>query len=170
MADATEPPFRTYTRLVIETDVVGAMLEQRHELLSLFEPLGDQALNTLHPPYTWTLRQVLGHIIDTEHVFGYRALCFSRGDRQPLPGFDQEPYVAQGEFTNRSLPSLLRQWSGLRDAHLEMFRHMAEPAWSKRGPAAGVEWSVDDLARAIVGHARHHLTIVRKRLAIASPS
>jgi hypothetical protein len=102
--------------------------------------------------------------VDTERVFGYRALRFARGDETPLPGFDEALFVANGGFGERPMASTLRELVAMRDSHVELFGSFGPGAWARRGMAWELTWTVDDLARAIVGHARHHMAIVRKRL------
>ena len=164
MSEAKEPPFKRYLELARDADVVGAMRAQLGEVAGLIGEIPEAEGDRLHAPYTWTIKQVAGHLIDTERVFGYRAMRFSRGDVTELPGFDQDSFVERGGFGNRTLKDLSAEFEAVRRGHVLMFENLPEGAWGKRGRAAGWEWSVEDLARAMVGHVRHHVGIVRKRV------
>ena len=162
-----EPPFKRYLELARDVDVLGAMRGQLGELGSLTAGISEEEGDRLHPPYTWTIKQVIGHVIDTERVFGYRAMRFSRGDQTELPGFDQDLFVARGAFEKRTLKDLAGEFEAVRRGHLFMFENLPDGAWRRTGRAAGWEWTVENLARAMLGHMRHHVGIVRKRVGMA---
>jgi len=160
--------FGTYINLVPEEDVVGAMAAQLDEMLALLRPVPEAVGNVRHPPYTWSVKEVVGHLADSERVFGYRALRFARGDATPLPGFDENAYARMAEFDRCSLSGLVAEFEAVRRSHLSLFRHLPEPAWERRGVANNTTLSVRALAYVIVGHVRHHGVILRKRLAASS--
>lgn len=156
--------FERYTVLVNESDLVGALITQVATARTLLGALTDARASQADPPYTWTIKQVLQHLIDAERVFGYRALRFSRGDVTPLPGFDENAYANAIDVSGRTVSDLLDEFDALRRSHVLFFKNLAQDAWTRKGTASGIEWSVTDLAKALVGHARHHLQIVEKRL------
>ena len=162
------PYYGKYMVLVPDGDIVGAMDAQLKEMLDYFRPVADAQASVPHPPYTWTIKEVVGHINDCERVFGYRALRFARGDRTPLPGFDENAYAPEGQFNRLRLPDLVSELEGLRRSHIAMFRNLPEAAWSRVGEANGNPVSVKAIAYILVGHVRHHMAIVRKRLAPAA--
>jgi hypothetical protein len=164
MSDAADPPFKRYLEFARDADVVGAMRGQLGEIASLIGGISEDEGGRLHPPYTWTIKQVVGHVIDTERVFGYRAMRFSRGDGTELPGFDQDLFVEWGGFEKRTLGDLIGEFEAVRRGHLLMFENLQDGAWEMTGRAAGWEWTVENLARAMVGHVRHHVGIVRQRI------
>jgi hypothetical protein len=166
MTQSNDPPFARYLALVTEPDLVAALREQSDETADLVRRVPQQEGDRVHPPYGWSIKQVLGHLIDTERVFGYRAMRISRGDATPLPSFDQDAFVAGGGFDKRSLQDLGDEFESLRRAHVIMFQHLPEGTWSNAGTASGLTWTVENLARAMVGHVRHHSIIIRKRLGI----
>jgi len=164
MSNAADPPFKRYLELARDSDVVGAMRGQVEEVVSLLGGVSEEDAARLHPPYTWTVKQVVGHLIDTERVFGYRAMRFSRGDQTELPGFDQDLFVAGGGFEKRTLRDLSSEFDAVRRGHVLMFENLPAGTWGKSGRAAGWDWTVENLARAMVGHVRHHAAIVRTRV------
>src|SRR4051812_32331566 len=159
-------PYSSYVALVPEAEIVPAMRAQLVLEFALLKTTPEAELSRRHPPYTWTIKQVVGHLIDAERIFGCRALRFARGDRAPLPGFDENRYVELGDFDRRSPSDLLSEFDIIRHSHLFLFANLSAEAWDRRGVASGHEVSVRALAYIMVGHVRHHLAIVRKRLSL----
>ena len=133
--------------------------------MALLSGVADKDASVCHLPYTWTIKQVVGHLTDCERVFGYRALRFARGDRTPLPGFDENNYARFAESDQRSLHDLAAEFEAVRKSHLYLFHNLPPDAWKQRGSANGNDVSVRALAYVIVGHERHHTAILRQRLA-----
>jgi hypothetical protein len=111
----------------------------------------------------WTLKEVLGHLIDDERIFAYRLLCVARGEDAELPGFDENRYAAHGEFERRPLEDLLAEYVGVRAATLLLLRGLPSAAWARRGRVNGYECSVRGLAFHIAGHELHHVRVLRER-------
>lgn len=160
------PYYETYIALVPQPDILPALQSQLDEFVSLGQQIPEIEAGVRHPPYTWTARQVIGHLIDTERIFGYRALRFARGDATPLPGFEQEPYVATGDFDRRTVLDLCAEFEALRRSHIHFFENLSDDAWARRGVASENEVNVRALAYMMVGHVRHHGSIVKKRLGL----
>lgn len=116
-----------------------------------------------YAPGKWTVKEVLGHLIDGERVFACRALRFARADRTPLPGFDENDYVPRGEFGRRSLDDLVEEFRAVRSGTIALFAGLPEEAWDRRGSANDAEVSVRALAWILVGHEIHHGRVVRER-------
>ena len=161
--------YARYIDSVSETDIVTAMQTQRLELVARWRTIEPAATTIIHPPYQWTLRQVVGHLSDGERVFGYRALRFSRGDESELPGFDENLYVRNADFDHCPWADLVAEFDALRHANCLLFRHLDAEAWHRSGIASGQRVSVRALAYIIVGHVRHHGRIIESRLAGAHP-
>jgi hypothetical protein len=158
------PPYAAYVSLATEHDIVAALATQLDETLSLLRGLPEATANTRHAPYTWSLKQVVGHITDAERVFSCRALRFARNDPTPLPSFEENAYVDSANFDAVPFGGLLDEFEHLRRADLCLFRHLPAQAWSRTGIASNNPVTVRALAYIIVGHTRHHMNIVRKRL------
>jgi hypothetical protein len=161
------PYYDQYIKLVPEGDILAAMESQLGETLGVLEGVTEAQGNTRHPPYTWSVKEVVGHLADTERIMGYRALRFARGDGTPLPGFDENVFVRAGDFDRTKLRDLVSQFEAIRRSHLLLFRSLSDEAWLRSGEANGNAVSVRALAYIMVGHARHHTGILRKRLAKA---
>jgi hypothetical protein len=150
--------------LVPEEDIQRALIEQQDEVRLLLQDVSDEVARTRHPPYTWSVKEVLGHILDAERIFGIRALRFGRSDPSPLPSFDENAYVPPANFNRRPLSSILEEFLLVRQSYVLMFRYLDESAWGRSGVASNASVTVRALAYIMVGHARHHLAILRKRL------
>lgn len=158
------PYYDTYISKVPEADILPVMRSEIASTLAFLRTVLAADELRLHPPYTWTFRQVLGHLIDAERIFAYRALRFARGDATPLPGFDQDPYIAAGDFNRLPLADWAAEYDVVRQASLLLFERLKPEAWDRSGVASENAMSVRALAYCVVGHERHHVGILRKRL------
>jgi hypothetical protein len=159
------PHYETYIKLVSETNVVDVMRKEGEATQAFLRGVPETEAAKRHAPYTWTVKQVVGHITDAERIFGTRALRFARHDTTSLPGFEENSYVDNAHFDDRTLADIARELEFLRLSHLHLFRSFHEQDWSRSGVASDARITVRALAYAIVGHERHHMTILRKRLA-----
>jgi hypothetical protein len=154
-----------YVDLVPETDVLAAMTEQLPAMLAFLRAVPESAAGVYHAPYTWTFKDVIGHITDGERVFGYRALRFGRADPTPLSPFDETTFATGAESNRLPFADVVNEFEAARRANLYLFRNLPEAAWTRSGQVSNNSVSVRALAYIIVGHARHHDAILRKRLA-----
>lgn len=147
-------------------DAVEALRAQARTLLELFGPLGEDAVTgRTYAPGKWTLKEVLGHLIDDERIFAYRALCVARNDTRPLPGFDENDYVAATRFEQRTLRDLLAEYRVVRDGTIALFEALTAEEWLRIGNVNGYAASVRGLAFHVAGHELHHLRTLRERYA-----
>jgi hypothetical protein len=145
-------------------DAVDILHRQAREVVALFGYLGeDRAQGLTYEPGKWTLKEVLGHLIDDERIFGYRALCVARGDARPLPGFDENAYVATADFESRTLASLLDEYRAVRLASVALFESLPLIAWQRRGTVNDYSASPRGLAFHLAGHELHHLRVIREK-------
>ena len=155
--------YADYVARVPEDDLLAVLERQVDEVRSLCAGVSDEAAAAPYAPGKWSVRQVLGHLIDAERVFGFRAFWFSRGDAAPLPGFDENEYVARAPFEHCAVAALIRELELVRHGHLEMFCHFDGHAWSRIGTANASAISVRALAFIMAGHVRHHLAVLESR-------
>jgi hypothetical protein len=145
-------------------DVIDALTELAEQTPAFFRSLAQAAERALtYAPGKWTLKEVLGHLIDDERIFIYRLLCVARGEDRELPGFDENRFAACGEFEWRSLEDLLVEYGAVRSATLALLQGLPSAAWAKYGRVNGYGCSVRGLAFHIAGHEIHHHRIVRER-------
>jgi hypothetical protein len=155
--------YANYILKVPGTDVLGVLEAQRLQMLQLFTGRGERDGNFRYAPGKWTVKEVLGHITDTERIFSYRALRIARGDSTPLPGFEQDDYVRDGAFGERTLADLTEEFGAVRSASVALFRSFPEAAWERRGIASQREVTVRALAFITAGHQMHHRIILEER-------
>lgn len=163
--DATEyaPFYGTYIGKVPEGDLLQLLEEQRRATQALLAGIPEARALHRYAPGKWSVKEVVGHLMDSERVFCYRALRFARGDQTPLSGFDENVYVPAGKFDPRPVAELAAELDAVRRATIALFRGFDAAALARRGPANGKEVSVRALAYIIAGHERHHVGIVRER-------
>lgn len=145
-------------------DAVAALTAQGRDVVALLASLDEDRVRGLtYAPGKWTLKEVVGHMIDDERIFAYRALCIARGDARPLPGFDEKEYVAGARFEERSLSTLIADYRAVRASTILLFEPLSPDEWLRRGIVNEYEASVRGLAFHIAGHELHHVRVVRER-------
>jgi DinB superfamily len=152
-----------YVALVEETDIIAALQNQPNDLQSLFVGISEEKADYRYAVGKWSIRELLGHVVDGERVFSYRALRISRGDETPLAGFEENFYVANSNFSNIELADTLEEFSLLRQSNVLLFKNLTDEMWGKTGTASDATISVCALAYIMVGHIRHHANILRER-------
>jgi uncharacterized damage-inducible protein DinB len=157
------PYYGKYVALVPDGDILATLEGQTGETRALLRGLGEEKALHRYGPDKWSVKEVLGHMIDTEKIFAHRALRFARNDATPLPGFDENTYVPNAHFDRLPLGSLLDEFEAVRRATLLFFRHLEDAAWDRRGLANNAEVSVRALAWIAAGHELHHRSILRER-------
>ena len=155
--------YQRYIDLATEDDIVAALDAQSHETATLLSGLSEQQAAHRYEPDKWSIKQLVGHVTDAERIFAYRALSIARGETKPLPGFDQEPYVANAGSDDRPISELVEELSTVRRANVMMFRALSAEAWQRTGTASDNPISVRAIAFIILGHERHHLRVLRER-------
>lgn len=152
-----------YINLIDTSNVIETLIQQGQEIFSLIEILSEDEAAYRYTEGKWSVQEVLGHLIDTERIMAYRALCISRGEEKSLPGYDQDEYVKQAEFGNRSLQSMSAEYDALRNANISMFSSFNQEQINRKGTANQVKVSVRALAYIIAGHEKHHLNILEEK-------
>ncbi|MDZ7362375.1 MAG: DinB family protein [candidate division KSB1 bacterium] len=164
------PYYGKYIELVPAGDLIDALIQQMNDMLALLRGLSEAQAETRYEPGKWSIKEVLGHLIDTERVMSYRALRIARADETPLPGFEQDDYVRAANFDARSLPNLLEEYLGVRGATVALFRNFDAATIARGGTANNVPVTVRALAYIIAGHERHHVQVLRtKYLPLLTP-
>jgi hypothetical protein len=163
--DATEyaPFYAHYVANVPEDDVVGALRDSGRDIVAALTAIPDARGGFRYAPDKWTIREVIGHMIDAERIFGYRALRLARGDATPLPGFEENDYARTAGSDARSLAELIDELRVVRECTVRLFQSFPAESWTRRGVVNGREVSVRALAYITAGHARHHLGVLRER-------
>ena len=155
--------YETYVSLVEETDIVSALEKNLNELQNLLAEVSEEKASYAYAEGKWSVRELLGHLIDGERVFSYRALRISRDDQTPLASFEENSYVANSNFSRAKLADLIEEFSLLRRSNILFFKNLNDEAWFRTGTASEEAVSVRALAYIMVGHVRHHANILRER-------
>jgi hypothetical protein len=162
-ADEYAEHYATYVARVPTGDLVALLERQILETTALLRgPLAARA-DHAYAPGKWTVKQVVGHMADTERVLSCRALRFARADATPLPPFDENAYADTAGSADRSLESLLEELRAVRASTVALFRGLPPGTWERRGLASGQPVSVRALACIIAGHELHHRAILQER-------
>ncbi len=156
-------PFADYIANVPEDDVLDAIERQSSETQKFLATLDDSRAAFRYEASKWSVKEVIGHLIDAERVMSFRALAFARGDTQPLPGFEEKDYVQNAHFDDWSLGDLAESYALVRRANIVFFCNLPAEAWDRRGVANDNAITVRALAYVIVGHERHHLRVLKER-------
>lgn len=157
------PSHAAYVAAVPDGDVLAMLKKQLGETARLLSRLGEKRSRHRYAPGKWSIREVIGHLIDAERVFTYRALTFARADRTALPGFDENMWASASNADSRTLKSLLEELKAIRAATLALFHGFTEEQLARTGIASGHQVSVRGLLYVTTGHERHHLRILRER-------
>ena len=145
------------------SDVYALLRVQLNEVEQLSGILDEGRASYRYAEGKWSIKELIGHLIDCERIFGYRALCIARGEQQPLPGFDEDTYVAQARFDNREFVSIVEEFLALRLANIIMFDSLSADALAHTGNANGHSVTVRAIICIVAAHTQHHLTVLRER-------
>lgn len=157
------PYYERYVSLVPEGDILNTLAEQLDSTLLLLRSIPEERAGFRYAPDKWSIKELLGHIIDTERIFAYRALRFARNDQTHLSGFEQDDYVSNASFDHCHLGDLADEFEHVRHGNLLMFRQLDDAAWERRGIANDAEVSVRALAFIMAGHEMHHMNVLREK-------
>ena len=160
------PGFAGYVNLVDEDDIVSAMEKQSSEMQRILGGIDEARAAYRYAEDKWTVKEVIGHIIDSERILGYRGLCIARGETQPLPGFDENEYMRHSGFESWKLGDLSEEYALVRRMHIVFYKNLLPEAWERRGTANEHPLTTLATAYIIVGHERHHLRVLRERYGI----
>jgi DinB superfamily len=162
------PYYESYISLVPGKPIVAVLEEQLAEVREWVETVPEERETYRYAPGKWSLREAMGHVVDSERIFAYRACAIARGETQPLPGYEQDDYVAESAADHRRLSDLLEELEWQRRGNVLLFRGLTEAAWRRMGLANNDPVSVRALAYIMAGHVTHHLRVFRERYVVRS--
>jgi uncharacterized damage-inducible protein DinB len=148
--------YKNYIARVPDGPLLDFMAKQPGDYRQLLVGLSDKDAAAPTAPGKWSVKQILGHLCDTERVITYRALRFARGDEQELPGFEQDDYVREAGSNSRDLDDLLAEFENVRKATIALLSSLPPGAETRAGSANGNRVTVRALAYIAAGHAQHH--------------
>ena len=152
---------------LITDNVFNILIHQGDDFASFLAGVADRA-DFAYAPGKWTLKELVGHMVDTERVMSFRLMSFARGETANFPSFDEDDYVSNAHFSDRSLSSLSDEFSLLRKANLVLINSLNEEELDRKGSVNNNEISVRALIFMLAGHVMHHINIIRERYLTAS--
>lgn len=158
-----DPFYSTYVDKVPEGDILSVLEASAEQTLALLECCGETQASFRYAPGKWSISELIGHVIDTERLFAFRALHFARQDPSALPGMDQDVWAASSNASGRSLSSLATELATVRAATLSLFSSFDERIVATTGVASGCRFTVNALAYVIAGHEIHHRGVLEER-------
>jgi len=150
-------------RATARGDVFEAMSKQIDEVNAALGKLDDKQARFRNGPEEWSIKQIVSHLIDAERVFSYRLLRFSRNDKTPIPGFEQNDYVRECIADELPLEDLLNELFFLRRANILYVKNLSEEATKRIGTASGNAVSARALIYFMVGHIEHHMASLHEK-------
>ena len=157
------PYYENYIKLIEGEDIVKILNDQSKKTQDVLNSFSEHKGNFRYADGKWTVKEVVGHLLDTERVFAYRALCIARGEKKSLPSFDQDEYVKAGNFNRRELFDLNYEYRLLRESNLLLFRSFTPEMLRLRGFASESTVTVLALLFIIAGHEKHHMNVLREK-------
>jgi hypothetical protein len=155
--------YNGYVNLVEGHDIIKVLYEQNKKRQDILYSISEHKGNYRYADGKWTVKEVVGHLIDTERVFAYRSLCIARGEKKSLPGFDQNDYVTEGNFNRRELFDLSYEFRLLRESNLLLFKSFTPEMLKRKGFANEASISVRAILFIIAGHELHHLNVLQDK-------
>ncbi len=152
-----------YIGLVKGDNILKQLEDQVIDTQAIISEIPEEKETYAYAPGKWTIKEVLGHIIDTERIMAYRALRFARKDKTALQGFDENEYVANSDYNKRTLYDIAHEFAIVRESNLALFKHFNEEALDQRGTANNNEATVRAILFMIAGHANHHLNVIKTK-------
>lgn len=157
------PYYEKYVSLVPEGNIVNTLTKQLGDTLAAWRAVPADKADHRYAPGKWSTKEMMVHVIDTERIMAYRALRIARGDKTPLPGFEQDDFMANTDWSTRTIADLADEFEAVRKSNLHLFRHLTDSAWQQVGTASNNPISTRALAYIIAGHELYHQEILRDR-------
>jgi hypothetical protein len=161
--DEYAPYYAGYITEAPGDDALALLEQQQESTLRFLSGIPESKGDARYAPGKWSVKEVVGHVLDSERIFAYRALRIGRGDRTRLPGFDEKAYIPAGNFGARSFADLAEEYADARRATISLFRRFDAEALARRGIANELTISTRALAYILAGHENHHLNVIRTR-------
>jgi len=157
------PYYESYIGKVPPGDIIDLLSSGVEETVRLLRDLSDHQAVFRYAKGKWSIKEIVGHLSDTERVYTYRALRFARNDPTVLPGFDQDKFVEEAAFDARPLADILNEFRAVRAASIAFFRRTLPATLLRRGTASGFEFTVRAIPYILAGHEIHHMGVIKER-------
>lgn len=158
--------YKGYIDTLDDAPLIETLTKEKDNALKIFREIPEEKADYQYAEGKWTIKQVLIHIIDTEVVFGYRALAIARGEKQGLPGFDQDEYMAHIDPEKTTLKSLVDLFDNLRSANIALLKMLRKEDMIRIGVASGYKVQAKTIGYFIAGHCKYHASMLKERYGI----
>lgn len=155
--------YNRYIDLIKSEDILSVLENHNQDMHDLLSRISEEAAAFRYAPEKWSIKEVIGHVIDVERIFAYRALRIARDDKTPLPGFEEDDYVKNANFDSRTLIDLSDEFRSVRESTLTMFSSFEEKIYSREGTASGFKFTVRSIPFIIAGHEVHHRQVIKDK-------
>ena len=155
--------YNRYIELIKSEDILAVLENQNQEMHALLSRIGEEAAGFRYAPEKWSIKEVIGHVIDVERIFAYRALRFARNDKTPLAEFEEDDYVKNANFDSRTLIDLGDEFRIVRESTSCMFASFEDEIYDRIGTASGFNFTVRAIPFIIAGHEAHHRKIIQEK-------
>lgn len=155
--------FNKYINLVQGEDIISALVKQGKTTNELLSNIREEKGNFRYAPAKWTIKELVGHMCDTERIFAYRALRFARNDNTPLAPFEQDDYINAADFNTRTLADITSEFLLIRQSNLALFKSFSPKVLQRTGVASKTELSVNEILYIIAGHELHHIKVLQEK-------
>ena len=161
--DEYNPYYLQYIQKAGDVSIAQGLKDNGDATIAFLESISEDKLEYRYEEGKWTVKEIIQHIIDTERVFTYRALCIARKDKTLFPGYDQDEYAANCEANNRSMFSLMNEYKAVRLASIILFESFSEDMLIRIGTASNSNLSPRAVAFIVIGHENHHCDVIKER-------
>ncbi|MFE1245723.1 DinB family protein [Fictibacillus sp. NPDC058756] len=155
--------YASYVKLVPPGDIIQILRDQMKETVALLNTLTEPQSEYRYAEGKWSIKEVIGHITDTERIMSYRLLSIARGEKATLPGYDENEYVAEANFDKQSLKDLQDHFACVRQSTIHLIKSLSDESLSRRGTANNSEVTAQALITIMAGHELHHRKIIQER-------
>ena len=155
--------YQKYVSLIPNGNILQMMEKQNEQFCEFLATVSEDKANYSYEKGKWSVKEVIGHLIDVELAFLYRAWRFSRNDKAKLHGFEQDDFIANSDFSKLTLSELVEQFYHMRKAAIPMFSSFTDEMWSRKGTANGGSFTVKSIAYIMVGHVIHHMKMIHSK-------
>ncbi len=155
--------YGTYISKVTNPNIISSLQESQQEFLDFMKTVPDEKMHYAYDKEKWTFAEVLQHILDTERIFNYRALCFARNDKTSLPGYEQDDYVPFSNAGEKDKEAFISDYLAVRNSSISLFRSFTPEMLQRIGKANGSSVSCRVAGFVIIGHQKHHLEVLKEQ-------
>lgn len=155
--------YQSYLKEYNGSDMLKDLIEQRDNTQKFLQSVPHEKESYRYAAAKWSIKEVIGHLSDTERILSYRALTFARNDKTTIPGFEENEYTLQSNYHTRTLKNISEEVLSVRNASITLFSNMNEKMLEQIGIANNNPVSVKALLFFIIAHQVHHLNVIKER-------